>query len=176
VKTPPRRTRISSWATLSTREAVYQTADGIEVDSSEQFELIRRRVLFEDVRLVTYHRWRGVAFLLTTGIFTLFFFTMGAVVASIGGGESWIAASVFFAMGLPALVAFGLRLALGVDIITVFGRRSKAVIRFSFRKRRAREAYGTICATVRGAQRVRPATFPGSDAQPLPADVPLPPL
>lgn len=176
MKTPPRRTRISRWATISTREAVYQTADGIEVDSSEQFELVRRRVLFEDVRLVTYHRQRGVAFLLATGIFALFFFAIGAFVASIGGGESWIAALIFFVMGFPALVAFGLRLALSVDVITVFGRRSKAVIRFGFRKRRAREVYGTICAAVRGAQRVRPATFPGSDAQPLPADVPLPPL
>lgn len=175
MKTPPRRTRLSRWATLSTREAVYQTPDGIEVDSSEQFELIRRRVLFEDVRLVTYHRQRGVAYLLATGILALFFIVLGAFVASIGA-ESWGAAAIFFMMAFLALTAFGLRLVLGVEVITIFGRRSKAVIRFTFRKQRAREVYGTICAAVRNAQRVRPATSPGSAAQPLPADVPLPPL
>ncbi len=175
MKTPPRRKRIGRWATISTRESVYQTPEGIEVDSSEQFELIRRRVLFEDVRLVTYHRMRGLAFLLTTGVLALFFIVMGGFVASVGG-ESWTAALVFFLMGVPALIAFMLRLVFGVDVITVFGRRSKATIRFSFRKQRAREVYGTICAAARGAQRVRPATFPGSAAQPLPADVPLPPL
>ncbi|HEX7809508.1 MAG TPA: hypothetical protein VF608_12300 [Thermoanaerobaculia bacterium] len=176
MKTQPRRTRISRWATISTREFVYQTPEGIEVDSSEQFELIRRRVLYEDVRLVTYHRERGFAFLFATGILTAFFIAIGVVISSIGGNDSWVAALIFFLIGLPALLAFMMRLIWGVDVITVFGRRSMAIIRIRLRKQRARELYGMICASARNAQRERPVTFPGSVAQPLPADVPLPPL
>jgi hypothetical protein len=175
MKTPSRRTRIGRSATIGTRETVYQTADGIEVDSAQQFEVVRQRVLYEDIRMVTYHRRRGAGFLISTAVVSVFFIFMGIVVASIGG-DSWIGALVFFGMALPALIAFLLRALLSVDIVTVYGRRSKAVIRFPFRKARARELYGTICAAARGAQRVRPATFPGSAAQPLPADVPLPPL
>jgi hypothetical protein len=172
---PSRRTRIGRSATIGTRETVYQTADGIEVDSAQQFEVVRQRVLYEDIRMVTYHRRRGVAFLITTAVMSAFFIFMGVAVAGLGG-EAWIGAMVFFGLAVPALIAFLLRAVLSVDIITVYGRRSKAVIRFPFRKARARELYGTICAAARGAQRVRPATFPGSAAQPLPADVPLPPL
>jgi hypothetical protein len=175
MKTPARRTRIGRSATIGTRETVYQTPDGIEVDSAQQFEVVRQRVLYEDIRMVTYHRQRGVAFLVTTGILSLFMIFMGVAVASIGG-DSWIGALIFFAIALPVMIGFLLRAVLSVDIITVYGRRSKAVIRFPFRKVRARELYGTICAAARSAQRVRPATFPGSAAQPLPADVPLPPL
>lgn len=175
MKTPPRRKRIGRTTTLGSRETIYQTADGIEIDSAEQFELIRRRVLFEDVRLVTFHRRRGIAFLLVTGIFATFFIGFGGLIASIGGSESLTAMAIFFAMALPFVIAFFIRLTFGVDIITVFGRRSKATIRYAIRKQRARELYGEICARARAAQRVRP-TFPGSAAPPLPADVPLPPL
>ena len=62
--------------------------------------------------------------------------------------------AIFFgAFGLPALIAFLTRLLLGVDVVTVFGRRSKTNLRFALRKQRAREVYGTICAAVRNAQR-----------------------
>lgn len=175
MKTPPRRKRISRATTISSREFVYQTADGIEVDTTEQFELVRRRVFYDDIRMVTFHRRRGIGFLLTTGIFAAFFIIIGGIVASIGGGGSFEGAATFFIMATPFLIAFFLRLIFGIDVVTVFGRRSKAEIRFSFRKRRARELYGEICAAARAAQRVRPATFPGSAAPPLPADVPLPP-
>jgi hypothetical protein len=175
MKTQPRRTRISRWATISTREMVFQTPEGIEVDSSEQFELIRRRVLYEDVRLVTFHRMRGFAFLFATGIMSVFFIAIGALISSLGN-DGWVAALIFFLIALPLLIAFMIRLIWGVDVITVFGRRSMAVIRIRLRKQRARELYGMICASARNAQRERPVTFPGSVAQPLPADVPLPPL
>ncbi|HET8798601.1 MAG TPA: hypothetical protein VFO89_12995 [Thermoanaerobaculia bacterium] len=170
---PPRK-RLSRWASISTREVAYQTVDGIEVDSSEQFELIRRRVLFEDVRLVTYHRQRGVLFPLLNGLFVLFCFAMAALVGSIGD-DGWIGALVFIAIGMPSLIALVLRLIYGVDVITVFGRRSRVSIRFSFRKQRAREVYGTLCAAARNAQRVR-ETAPQEAPPPLPADVPMPPL
>lgn len=169
------RTRIARWSTAVTRETVYQTANGIEVDSSEQFELVRRRVFFDDVRLVTYHRIRGTAFLLTTGILALFFVGMAVIMTAVSDA-TWAVALIFLAFALPFLIAFTLRLIVGVDVITVFGRRSKAVLRFSFRKERARQVYGTICAAVRNAQRVRPATSPGTSPGTSPAPtVEMPP-
>jgi hypothetical protein len=171
----PRRKRLCRTSSLASREFVYQTADGIEVDTAEQFDLVRRRVLFEDVRLVTFHRRRGFAFLLVTGLFAGFFIFFGGLIASLGGNGSFEGAATFFAMAAPFLIAFFLRVIFGVDVITVFGRRSKAVIRFSFRKQRARTLYGEICAAARAAQRVRPATMPGANANPLASEVPMPP-
>ena len=43
--------------------------------------------------------------------------------------------------------------AAGADRVCVFGRRSKAVMRFAFRKRRAREVYGRICSRALEVQR-----------------------
>jgi hypothetical protein len=46
-----------------------------------------------------------------------------------------------------------IRLTLQLDFVTVFGRRSKAVMRFVARKRRAREVYGRICSRTTEVQR-----------------------
>jgi hypothetical protein len=40
-----------------------------------------------------------------------------------------------------------------VAFVTAFGRRSKAVMRFAIRKRRAREVYGRICSRTLEMQR-----------------------
>jgi len=178
--TPPRRNRIGKWTSLVARETAYVTADAVEVDSSEFFELVRRRVLFDDIRLVTLHRMRGTAYLLVTGIFALFLTTIAGVIAAIGG-DAWAAALVFFMFAALPLTLFILRLTFGVDVVTVFGRRSRVALRFQYRKERAREVYGMLCASAYNAQRVRtPAPMevsaPESAEPPLPPDVPLPPL
>ena len=73
----------------------------------------------------------------------------------------------------PFWLAFALRLIFRVDAVTVFGRRTKAVMRFSFRKRRAREVFGWVCERTREKQ-AQPApenAEEGSDESP-----PLEPL
>ena len=63
---------------------------------------------------------------------------------------------------------------MGRDVVTVFGRRSKAVLRFgSFRKQRAREVYGHVCAAVRRGQSA--IVTQEAPAPALPPDVPMPP-
>lgn len=171
---PPRRVRLSRWATPVTREAAFQSADAVELDSSEFFQLTRRRVLFEDVRLVTLHRRRGIAYIVAMAAIALMFLApAGIIVAATNDG--WIAALFFVGIALFPLTFMMLRIILGIDVITVFGRRSKIAIRFQYRKRRAREVYGSLCAAIRNAQRERPATSPGSAGLPLPEGVPLPP-
>ena len=170
----PDRVLIGKWATIVTREKVYQTPEGLEIETNEHYEVSQRRVFFEDVQLVTYHREYGRLYLWLTGLFSaaflalfLFLSTLGEPGVIVGG----VFATIF---GLPFLIAFVLRAVFGVDVVTVFGRRSKAAIRFRTRKRRAREVYGQICAAVRSAQR---AIIPAESPAPPPPDsaFPLPP-
>jgi hypothetical protein len=156
-----------------TTDAVYQTADGLEVDSSEHYEIVRRRVLYDDVQLVTYHSERGVGYLVLTGLWAALFLTAGIslLMASL---QSWPGAMVFLAIGAPPMLMFLARLVFGRDAITVFGRRSKAVLRFSgARRARTRELYDRICADVRRVQAA--AAEEPQPQSPLPPDVPMPP-
>ena len=146
------RKLLSRWGNLFSRDSVYQTAEGLEVDASEHYEIVRRRVFFDDVQLVTFHREYGIAYLLITAVIALFFGTIGFVILT-ASTQAWPAALVFFGFAAPAALMFIFRVLFGVDVISVFGRRSKAVLRFSgMRRRRAREVYGQICSTVRRVQ------------------------
>ena len=154
-------------------DATYLTPDGLDVESTQNYEVVRRRVLFDDVHLVTLHRERGVAFLVVTGLFGAFFLGIAILIISIST-SAWPGALPFFAVGFATFLAFLIRLGLGRDVITVLGRRSKAVLRFgSFRKARAREVYGQICAAVRRGQSAVAA--PSQAPPPLSPDIPMPP-
>lgn len=169
------RTLIGKTRTMTSRAEIYQTADGLEIESYEQYEVVQRRVLFDDVQMVSIHREAGVAYLVLTGFFAIVFLGIGIVILNVSF-DAWPAALIFGIVGFPALVAFFVRLFLGVDVITIFGRRSKANLRYTIRKQRAREMYGTICATVRNAHRMAERAMAASaPAQQLPDDVPQPP-
>ena len=173
------RTLLHRSRTLLGTDASYLAADGIDVDSSQNYEVIRRRVFFDDVGFVTLHRERGLAFLLTTGAFGTFFLAMAIFVVAVSV-EAWPVALPFIVLGTPAFLAFLLRLAMGRAVVTVWGRRSRAVLRFGvFASARARTVYGQLCSAVRRAQSVAtgfsPSNSPESPAPPLPPDVPLPP-
>jgi len=173
----PNRTLLDKWASPLTRVRVYQTPEGLDVETNEHFEVAYTRVFFEDVQMVTYHREYGPLYLTLTGLFSLAFLILFAFMASINT-EAMIAGLIIFIMfGSWFTVAFLIRALWGVDVVTVFGRRSKAVLRYRFRKRRARETYGKICAAVRAAQReLMPPPPPAeSPAPPIPDSVLLPP-
>lgn len=172
------RKQIGKWTSLVAREKVFQTADGIEIDSNEHYEVARKRVFFDDVMLITYHREKGVAYLIAVGILAFVFCGMGLMALSFNVAF-WPMALVLLVIGFPAFVSFMLRLALGVDVITVHGRRSKAAIRFRYKKRRARELYGQLCATVRNTQRKREMQYAAEEAANAPPAIPaeeMPPL
>jgi hypothetical protein len=137
---------------IGARAAIYQAEDGLEIETYEQYDVVQRRVLFDDVLMVTIHRELGPLYLFLTGALAAFFLGIGMLILSFNI-DAWPAALVFGVFGAPALLAFLIRLFLGVDVVTIFGRRSKANIRFALRKRKAREVYGAICAAVRAAHR-----------------------
>src|SRR5712692_1290442 len=75
------------------REAVYEMADGLETESSEHYEVIRKRVLFEDVLLVTYHREIGIWFMILNGLIGGLFLFLGAVIMNYQRtGNMWLIA------------------------------------------------------------------------------------
>lgn len=168
--TPPApRRKLGRNVGIMTRELIFETADAIEVDSREGYEIVRKRVLFEEVLLVTIHRAYGVAYVVVTMVLSLLFGIL-AVGFQFGAHETG-AAITFAILALPFLIALIVRVALKLDFVTIFGRRSKAVIRFAFRKRRAREVYGHICARARDVQR---RMEPPAPAVPV-EEPPLPP-
>lgn len=154
----PNRTLIGKYASLAAREAIYETPDGFDVEARAGYDVIERRVLYDDVLLVTYHRRYGTAYLLTTGLISLFFVTIAVITLATYPGEP-AAAIVIALFGIPSILSFLLRALFGVDTITIFGRRSKASVGFRLQKRRARAAYERVCMLVRNAQE-RVASLP----------------
>jgi len=161
----PRRTYLGAASGFETRQRVYATRDCLEIDEIEQYDVTRRRVFYDDVLLVTYHRFRGWVFLLLTGLAAL---AAAALSVEIARTEARAGLVLFALFGLPFLLAFVLRATLGVDAVTVYGRRSKARLHFPFRKGRAREVLMQICRSVRQAQQrlaARPAALRAGGGQ-----------
>ena len=176
----PSRRLLGRSSFLFSREAVWQIPDGLEIESSEQYEIVRRQVLFQDVISVTYHRMYGAGFVIATGLGSLFFIGMAMLIVVAGGTESWVGALVMLIIGSPIIVACVLRLMFRLDVITVFGRRSRASIRFSLRKQRARTLYAQICAAVKSAQDRMAREIAAEDAAATPVVTeelpPMPPV
>jgi len=150
---------------------VYEIEDGLEVDENSFVEIERTRVYFDDVLGMTYHRQMGVGFLIFTGLFALFLGALTLAVAVENRGEP-VAALVLGCFTLPFVAAFVLRLALKVDVITVFGKRTMASMKFGFRKERAREIYRDLSRKIRACQEKAAASLP---KPPAPPEAPLPP-
>lgn len=155
--TPRRRELLSRYADLAVRYRVYRVPGALEVDETSFVEIHRRRVFFDEVVLVTYHRFRRRLALALAGVIAAGFLLLTAVIAA--QGEPAVAAWV----GLPgAAVALTVVLLEAVPwhAVTVFGLRTKARIVVRFRERRARALFAALCRDVAAAQR------PGAPAPP----------
>lgn len=157
--------------TTGSRERIYESEDAIDVESNDQYELARKSVLFEDIVLITYHREIGWPFVLAqTALLVMVIFVAGAVYSA---GRDTKVAAIILMFAIPSVVALIVRFSLQVDVITIFGRRARATIRFSFRKRRARELYGRLCARTRQVQREIEAANREAEPAPEPIDAAL---
>jgi hypothetical protein len=171
----PERHLIGRFTTASSREMVWETPDGLEIETRDQYDITRKAVLFEDVQLVTYHRQFGVVFFVLNSVGMLFFLMMMGILMSMNEN---VAGAIFGLLAVPFLIAMAIRAVMKVDVVTVFGRRSKAVMHFSFKKQRARQVYGAICARVRQVHRQleqQIAAAAAADVSPLEAP-PAPPF
>jgi ABC-type long-subunit fatty acid transport system fused permease/ATPase subunit len=170
-----RRTLLGRGSTLSSRLRVFRTPDAVEVDEIEGYDVTRRRVRFDEVLLVTYHRivgWPFVAVMLA--LMTLVAFMGAVIVLSSRSTQSLGGVAVAL---VPFLIFIALRFALRVDVVTVYGIRTKAEMQFWFRKGKAREAYRQVCRLARERQqRVRNVPVARRPAPPPPPTALPPPL
>jgi hypothetical protein len=166
------RTFLGRDQNLAGYRRVYEIEDGLEIDENSFVEIERTRVYFDDVLGITYHVQMGAAFLIAMGLCALFFGGI-ALIAAFGDAEP-AAAIVFACLAAPFVAAFILRLALRVDVITVFGKRTMASMKFGYRKARAREIFRDLTQKIRACQEKAAAAVPKPAPPPAP-EVPLPP-
>lgn len=173
------RVQLAKYTSTVSRIRVYEHEDSLELESNEQYEVTRRRVFLDDVLLVTYHRRRGAAYLVVTGILALIFDGLAFASLGFGGWSAMPMVVMLMVPGLPATIGFLVRAIYGLDIVTVYGRRSKLAMRFRVRKQRAREVYERICTIVAQAQQRRAEEYAAEAAAAIPesesTEPPLPP-
>jgi hypothetical protein len=146
---PPRRHYVGSFLGWTERLRVFRTDDALEVDSSDRFEIRRRRVFFDEVLLATLHRqlgggpypWTFASLALLAGLLS-FAFASEPVALRITLG---------IAAGLAALAIAGF--VLPAWIVTIYGKRARAKVRFRLREGKARAFYEDVCRSAAAAQR-----------------------
>jgi len=147
--TGTKRVRLGRFAGIATRYSVYRTDAAVEIDERDNFEVQRRRVFFDDILLITLHRQFGRGYVAMMAIFTALFATVA--IAFDVAGETPVAI-VFACFAAPFALLLVLRLLLRVDVITIFGRRTKATLPYTYRKRFARETFDDLTARTLAAQ------------------------
>ena len=166
------RTYLGGEPNLGGYRRVFEIEGALEIDENNFTQIERTRVYFDDVLGITYHQQVGVAFLLLTGVFAVFMGAIAMIIAVDGQPEGAIAMAV---CAVPFAVAFFLRVLLKVDVITVYGKRTKATIRFAFRKNRARTIYNDLTAKIRARQAKALAEQPPPPPPAAPPEPPPPP-
>lgn len=145
----PRRVHVSSYADLASRYRAFLVPGGIEVEERASFEIVRRRILFDEIHAVTLHtarRWSGA---IALGLVALIFLLMA--LAFSGGGESETAL-VFLALGLGLALPAVVLLAVPAHVITIYGRRARVRVVFRFGARKAREWLARLSREIERAQ------------------------
>jgi hypothetical protein len=149
-----RRKLLGTASNLVTRTRVYLADGAVEVDQIEGYSGIRKRVLFDEVLLVTLDRRRRLQSVVLWAALGAMFTAPGLLAAvNVPAGAGTTAALVIAAIcGTPFLIGLLAHLALGVDHVTIFGKRTSAQMRFALRKRRAREVFALVRDRVHEAQ------------------------
>ena len=129
---------------------VYEGREALELDEFEHGEIVRRRIFYDEVLLVTLHRTIGWTFVaVNAGVAALF----GYMAVSLARQEGLRTGIVAFGFtGLPFLATGFASLVLGRHTVTVCGRRSRAAIPLALRGGRAREVFQEIARIVEDRQ------------------------
>jgi len=165
-----RRKLLGTASDFLTRVRIYLTDDAVEIDEIEGYTGVRKRVLFDEVLLVTLDRRRKLQSLLLWGGLTLLFSMPGTIAAYVGPSDARLGGLIMIAlMGGPFFLGFVVHGVVGTDHVTVFGKRTIAQMRFVLRKRRARETFDLLRDVVRRSQQPA-ATASVAVPPPPPAD------
>lgn len=176
----PRREYLGSHIGIAERMRVFRTPEALELDSSDRYEIRRQRVFYDEIVLVTLHRELG------GGPYPWFFGGLAIIAGLLALAFSASAAEpdvyrVFLASAgfLALLSAAGFLLPSW--IVTVFGIRTRARIRYRMRGNRAQTVYDEIRQAAAAAQQSAVATAPSvvpdlPEPPPLPPDLSSPPV
>lgn len=158
---------------FGSRRFIYRVKDAVEVDDNTWVEIERTRVYFDDVLAITFHKYRSVGFLIFTGIFGGLF---GLISYAIGNTEPIVGWIFFIFCCFPFILFLALHSLLGVDVVTVYGRRTLARIKYGYRKGRAREVWEDLVRRVQENQaRATAAATPPVPGRDMPPPLPPPP-
>lgn len=128
------------------RQRIYRIPDGLEVDDIDHYEVTRRRVFFDEVTAITYHKQIGWIVALVFGLPALFLLTLAIIFAVAGEATPALVSGALAALfAIPSVI----KLIVPAHVVTVFGKRTKAAMRFSYRHARAREIFDELVAEVR---------------------------
>ncbi len=146
---PERRVFLGRASSLVERTRIFRVADGLEVDELDYFQIRRRRVLFDEVEMVTLHSARG-------GVLPWFCALLAVVVGLLGmlsyeepGVQNTFLGTALALAGLTAVAAL-----VPVWTVTVFGRRTRARVQLRGRPGKARALYADVCRDAAGAQHI----------------------
>jgi hypothetical protein len=145
-----RRIPLGRASDFSGRQRVYEARESLEVDDFEGYAGQRRRVFYDEVLLVTRHRRVGWPVAVAAFVLAGFVGMVAAILAL--AQQVTVAIVVLAAVMVPLLGLAIVRVAVKMDVITVYGRRSQASVQFWLRRERARQVFQRICARVRQAQ------------------------
>jgi hypothetical protein len=157
-----RRDRLGGMWNLHERQHVYLTADALEIDQVDGYDVTRRRVFLNDVELITLHQERRWGLAVTLWVVAGLVAAPGAVAVLIASEHGnfdrvlWVVLGIF---GIPAVVValVGLvPLLVPTPVLSVFGRRTKAMMRFTWRPLRALGMRDRLVAAVTAAQAAPP--------------------
>jgi len=165
---PPRRVLLGAENGIADRCRVYRTPEALEVDLIDHYDIQRRRVFFDEVQLVTLHSRRGV----WRASLGFVFLALGSGLAGMSmesdpASQNFLFGTAFGLVSMAVMAAFA-----QAWVVTVFGRRTRARMSFSFRPSRARRVYAEICqaaATAQAAVSAGEPTTPPAPPEPLPA-------
>ena len=164
------RTELGREATFSERSYAWLTPEAVEVDEVDGYTVSRRRVLLDEVQLVTLHRKRRVGLLVVLGLVAFLF---GAPLFFAPKRDPGAFLLFFGLFCSPFAIGLLVHLLLGTDYVTLVGKRSKARMAFNFRKGRAREVYELLVREVQAAQAIAAPQQPAPAVE-EPAESPAP--
>jgi hypothetical protein len=143
------RERLGRRSAFSHREFVYRARDCFEIDEVEGYDVTRKRVFYDDVVLVTRHRFVPWAPLILSGLLAalagLFAFGLSREMGRVAG-------FTFFAITVALVVLAVLLAAVGGEAVTIQGKRTQARMDFVLRRGRAAEVYARACRLARERQ------------------------
>jgi len=161
---PERRTALGTDRGLGWRTHVFLSRDAVEMDEVDGFNVVRSRVLLDDVLCVTLHR-RPPWGLVISALLVLAFVILSIAVLP-GGADNPLAWLPFF---VPLAGLLFVSVLFGVTYVSVYGRRSRARMAFWLRGGRARAIFELLVGRVEQRQ-AAPRGGPPGESPPVPVE------